>query len=228
MKILGLDTSSSALALGIIEEKHILADIKVKLDGNLSEVLGDVFNQTLSDLNLEVKDLSALAYSIGPGSFTGLRVGLAFIKGLSFASGIPIVAVPTLDALASQVNLVNTLVVPLIDAKKDLVYSALYTNNNGTFQKISGYMLLPLDKMVEKIPPQALFILLEDENFRVKWSQLTAQKNILAKVITVLPSGVAVANLGLEKFKQNQVVDLSKLEPLYVSPVAFKAKKGLI
>ncbi len=225
MKILGLDTSSSVLALGIIENDKILAELKVKLEGNLSEVLWDVLNQTVSDLKLQVQDLSALAYSIGPGSFTGLRVGLAFVKGLSFSSGIPIVAVPTLDALASQINLVKTLVVPLIDAKKDLVYSALYTNNNGTFQKISDYMLLPLDKMVEKIPSQALFILLEDENFRVKWNQLTTQKNILAKVITVQPSAVAVAKLGWEKYKQNQVADLSNLEPLYVSPVAFKTKK---
>ncbi|OGC78723.1 MAG: tRNA (adenosine(37)-N6)-threonylcarbamoyltransferase complex dimerization subunit type 1 TsaB [candidate division Zixibacteria bacterium RBG_16_40_9] len=225
MKVLGLDTSSAVLALGIIEEDKILADVKVKLEGNLSEVLWDVLNQTLRDLSLELKELSALAYSIGPGSFTGLRVGLAFIKGLSFSTGIPIVPVPTLDALASQVNLVKTLVVPLIDAKKDLVYSALYTNNKGTFQKISDYMLLPLDKMVEKIPQQALFILLEDENFRAKWNDLTAEKNILAKVITVLPSGVAVAKLGFEKFEKNQVADLSNLEPLYVSPLAFKTKK---
>src|SRR3990170_3073802 len=211
MKVLGLDTSSAVLALGIIEEDKILADVKVKLEGNLSEVLWDVLNQTLRDLSLELKELSALAYSIGPGSFTGLRVGLAFIKGLSFSTGIPIVPVPTLDALASQVNLVKTLVIPLIDAKKDLVYSALYTNNIGTFQKISDYMLLPLDKMVEKIPQQALFILLEDENFRAKWNDLTAEKNILAKVITVLPSGVAVAKLGFEKFEKNQVADLSNL-----------------
>ncbi len=225
MKILGLDTSSSALALGVIAGNHVLADVKVKLEGNLSEVLGDVLNQTLSDLSLELKELSALAFSIGPGSFTSLRVGLAFVKGLSFSTGVPVVAVPTLDALASQVNLVKTLVVPLIDAKKDLVYSALYTNNNGAFQKISEYMLLPLDKMVEKIPPQALFILLEDENFRVKWNALTAERNILAKVITVLPSGVAVAKLGLEKYKRHKLEDLSNLEPLYVSPVAFKTKK---
>lgn len=226
MKILGLDSSSSVLALGIIDEKKILADVKVKLEGNLSEVLLDVLNQTLKDLTLEVKDLQALAYSIGPGSFTGLRVGLSFIKGLSFSTGIPIVAVPTLDALASQVHLVNTLVVPIIAAKKDLVYSALYTNQNGSFQKISEYMLLPLDKMLEKIPADALFILLEDENFRASWNKLTAEKNILAKVTTLLPSGVAVAKLGLEKFRKQQVADLSNLEPLYISPVTFKTKKN--
>jgi len=226
MKILGLDTSSSVLALGIIEENNVLADVNVKLEGNLSEVLLDVLNQTLQDLNLEIKDLQALSYSIGPGSFTGLRVGLSFIKGLCFSTGIPIVAVPTLDALASQVNLVNTLVVPIIDAKKDLVYSALYTNQNGSFQNISEYMLLPLDKMLEKIPEDALFILLEDENFRATWNKLTAEKNILAKVITLSPSGVAVAKLGLEKFRKQQVADLSNLEPLYISPLAFKTKKN--
>ena len=226
MKVLGLDSSSSVLALGIIEDDRVLADVKVKLAGNLSEVLVDVLNQTLKDLDLEVQDVQALAYSIGPGSFTGLRVGLSFIKGLSFSTGIPIVAIPTLDALASQVNLVNTLVVPIVDAKKDLVYSALYTNRNGSLQKISEYMLLPLDKMVEKIPADALFILLEDENFRATWNKLTAEKNILAKVVTLSPSGVAVAKMGLEKFRKQQVADLSTLEPLYISPVAFKTKKN--
>jgi len=226
MRILGLDTSSSALALGIIEEEKILADVKVKLEGNLSEVLVEVLNHTLRELNLKLEELQVLAYSIGPGSFTGLRVGLSFVKGLSFSSGTPIVAIPTLDALVRQVNLVKTLVVPIIDAKKDQVYSALYTNQNGSFQKISEYMLLPLDKMVEKIPGEALFILLEDENFRVKWNQLTAEKNISAKVLTLSPSGVAVAKLGLEKFKKQEVADLSNLEPLYISPLAFKTKKN--
>ena len=226
MKVLGLDSSSSVLALGIIEDNQVRADVKVKLEGNLSEVLVDVFNQALKDLNLKVVDLQALAYSVGPGSFTGLRVGLSFVKGLSFSTGIPIVAVPTLDALASQVNLANTLVVPIIDAKKKLVYSALYTNQNGSIQKISEYMLLPLNKMVEKIPADALFILLEDENFRLTWNKLTDEKNILAKVIPLSPSGVAVAKLGLEKFRKQQVADLSNLEPLYISPVAFKTKKN--
>lgn len=226
MKLLGLDTSSSVLALGIIEDSRILTDIKVKLERNLSEVLLDVLNQTLTDLNLKVSDFQAVAYSIGPGSFTGLRVGLSFIKGLSFSAGIPIVDIPTLDALASQVNLVNTLVVPIIDAKKNLVYAALYSNRNGSMQKISEYLLLPLDKMVEKMPADALFILLEDENFRATWNKLTGEKNILAKVVTLLPSGVAVAKLGLEKFRKQQVADLSNLEPLYISPVAFKTKKN--
>src|SRR3990172_4928806 len=84
MKVLGLDSSSSVLALGIIEDNQVRADVKVKLEGNLSEVLVDVFNQALKDLNLKVVDLQDLAYSVGPGSFRGLRVVLFFLKVLSF------------------------------------------------------------------------------------------------------------------------------------------------
>ena len=119
MKILGIDTATMISGIGVVENDHTLADFRYDVKFTHSEVLLSHIDKLLKDLNLKLGDLDGFSVSVGPGSFTGLRIGLATIKGLSFASGKPVVGIPTLDALAFLSKDCKYPLVPILDATTD-------------------------------------------------------------------------------------------------------------
>jgi len=217
MRILGIDTATMLASIGIIEDGKFLAETKFDVKVTYSEVLLSFIDYLLKSLRLKITDLDGFSISIGPGSFTGLRIGLSTIKGLSFANEKPIAAVPTLDALASLSPFSVYPVVPLIDAKKKQVYSAVYDTRNGRIKRKSPYYALSLEDLVEKLPGKVLFSGPGVFLFKKRLKSIAKGKKIFfVSGENSLPSGVAVARLGLEKLKKNKIEDLSLLIPLYV------------
>lgn len=217
MKILGIDTATMLASIGIVEDGKTLAEMKFDVKITYSEILLNFIDYLLKSLKLKTTDLDGFSISIGPGSFTGLRIGLSTIKGLSFATGKPVVAVPTLDALASLSLFSLYPVVPLIDAKKKQVYSAVYDTKDGVVKRKSPYFVLSLEKLVKNLPDKVLFSGPGVFVFKERLEKIVKRKKfhyLLGE--NSLPSGAAVAKLGLEKFKKNKIEDLSLLVPLYV------------
>jgi tRNA threonylcarbamoyladenosine biosynthesis protein TsaB len=101
MKILGVDTSTMTAGVGIVEDNDILVDLKFDVRVTYSEILMPTIDLAFRTVGMKIDDLDGLAISIGPGSFTGLRIGLSTVKGLCAASKKPLASVPSLDALAS-------------------------------------------------------------------------------------------------------------------------------
>jgi len=217
MKVLGIDTATMLASIGIIEDEKTLAEMKFDVKITYSEILLNFIDYLLKSLKLKTTDLDGFSISIGPGSFTGLRIGLSTIKGLSFATGKPVVAVPTLDALASLSLFSLYPVVPLIDAKKKQVYSAVYDTKDGVVKKKSPYFVLSLEKLVKNLPDKVLFSGPGVFVFKERLEKIVKRKKVHYLLgENSLPSGVAVAKLGLEKLKKNKIEDLSLLVPLYV------------
>ena len=94
MRVSGIDTSTMTAALGLVEDDQVLVDLKFDVKATYSEILMPTVEEALKMVGLSVDDLDGLAISIGPGSFTGLRIGLSTVKGLCFATGKPLAAVP--------------------------------------------------------------------------------------------------------------------------------------
>ncbi|KPL04550.1 MAG: hypothetical protein AMJ90_00455 [candidate division Zixibacteria bacterium SM23_73_2] len=217
MRILGIDTATMLASIGIIEDEKVLVEMKFDVKITYSEVLLYFVDYLLRSSNLKTTDLDGFSVSIGPGSFTGLRIGLSTVKGLSFSTGKPVVAVPTLDALASHALFSFYPVVPLIDAKKNQVYSAVYDTKNGQIKRKSPYFAISLEDLVRKLSGRVLFSGPGVFVFRKRLEKLMKKKKayyLLGE--TALPSGVAVAKLGFEKLKKGKIEDLSSLVPLYV------------
>lgn len=216
MKILGIDTATPYLALGIVEENKVLSDIRFNARQTHAQLLMLNIDKILKDAELELLDLDGIAISIGPGSFTGLRIGLATAKGLCFGSGKPLMAVPTLDALVYFNLSAPYPLVPLLDAKKNEVYAAVYDAKKDIPERISDYWVLPLEKLVAKIPEEVIFLGPELEVFMKRLKELYKGKPHFLKGEKNLPSGTAVAFLGLKKFKRSEFEDLEKIEPMYL------------
>ncbi len=216
MKILGIDTATPILALGIIEEDKVLSEIRFNAGQTHAQILLPNIEKILKDSSLQLEDLDGIALSIGPGSFTGLRIGLATAKGLCFASGKPLLSVSTLDGLVYFNRSLPYPLVPVLDAKKNEVYSAVYNTREGVLERISDYWVLSAEKLVAKIPEEVIFLGSGLEVFRDRLKELCGEKAHFLEGERNLPSGSSIAFLGLEKFKRSEFEDLEKAEPLYL------------
>jgi tRNA threonylcarbamoyladenosine biosynthesis protein TsaB len=216
MKILGIDTATPYLALGIVENQEVLSELRFNAGQTHAQILLPNIDRVLKEASLKLEELDGIAISIGPGSFTGLRIGLATAKGLCFALSKPLISVPTLDGLVYSQKSPSYALVPILDAKKNEVYSAVYHSRDGRIMRVSDYWVTSIEKLVAKIPEEVIFLGLGLEVFKENLSKLCGEKAHFLEEERNLPSGTAIAFLGLEKFKRSEFEDLDKVEPLYL------------
>jgi tRNA threonylcarbamoyladenosine biosynthesis protein TsaB len=124
--ILAVDSATPVAGVALINEDKLIREDFVNYKKTHSETLMPMINKVLSDCDCSIQDVSALAVTTGPGSFTGLRIGLATIKGLCLSSGKPVIGISTLDVIAHNIAYSEALVCPLLDARKQEVYTAIY------------------------------------------------------------------------------------------------------
>ena len=155
MIILAVDTSGSVCSAAVLKDTAILSENYTNGRRTHSETLGPMVDQCLHLAELSVQDIELFACAAGPGSFTGIRIGAGFIKGLAHASARPAMGVNTLDALAVNASGYDALVCPIIDARRDEVYTAAYRGGN----QISPYRAMPLDTLLLELSGQDVLFL---------------------------------------------------------------------
>jgi len=244
VKILAIDTSTRFLNVAVRDDSGILALFKSRDEFNHFSLLVPTIEKALNKCSLKIKDINAIALSIGPGSFTGLRVGVSTCKGINFVLGTPIVAVPTLDAIAYNfIGEKEHVLCPLIDAKKQKVYACFYrqthppnhlTNRVGLqavktvnkptrlVRRLSDYMLTDIEgvlKMVDR--PTLVFgdgaTLYKDDcrgNALIRISQ---------KEWSARPE--IIAELGFKKAIKKEFTDPGSLVPMYLHSKYCQVKK---
>lgn len=140
MKILAVDTSSLAASAALVDEKKTVAEFTLNYKKTHSQTLMPMIEYIENMIELDMKSIDYIACSSGPGSFTGLRIGAAAAKGLAMALDKKIIPVPTLDALAYNIFMSNYIIAPVMDARRNQVYTAFYKWDNGRLTRISDYM----------------------------------------------------------------------------------------
>ena len=214
MKILAIDTSTNILSLAIAGEKGTLIKFHEENTMKHASNLIPTIDKMLGKINIKLKDISVIAISIGPGSFTGLRIGVATVKGINMALGIPIVAIPTLDAIAYNFIGEDTdLLSPVIDAKKNMIYSCVYHKYRDRLNRLSGDMLIDVEGFLKKIKkPTLMFgdgaLLYEDKLRRNKFVRITKDG--------WHPKAEIIAKIGLQEAKKKRFINPDKLVPLYL------------
>lgn len=126
MRLLAIETATSAHSVAVVEDGQLLAELACEAQGNRGGVLLPAVDQALKKAGVAARHLNAVAVSVGPGSFTGLRVGLATAKGLALGAGAAVVGVPTLEALAAGYTTAHVTICALLDAYRSEVYMALF------------------------------------------------------------------------------------------------------
>lgn len=151
MNILAIETTSSVLSVALSNEEKIIASFTTDNKKTHSVALMPAISDMLKYVEFDIKNIDYVACSSGPGSFTGLRIGAATAKGIAYSLGKKIIPISTLDCLAYNAHLFDGIIVPMIDARNDDVYSALYEYINSNLIRKSDYMAEKIDVVLDKV-----------------------------------------------------------------------------
>ncbi len=177
--------------------------------------LPGLVERVLAEAGVCLPDVEGLAVSIGPGSFTGLRIGLALMKGFAFAGGLPLVGVPTLEALAHVAEAApGQAVCAALDARKREVYAALFTAREAGVERTTPDLALPPEEIAARCVPPCVVVGDAAEVYPV----LRAPGCVVRPFATHHPRGGVVARLGWERLRAGQAANVGELEPTYVRP----------
>src|SRR4030042_3565457 len=219
MKIMGIDTSTRCGSVGLIDEEEVLVEHLLNIPVTHSERLLRAIELALSEAGVAIGDLDGWAISLGPGSFTGVGIGVSTIKGLAFATGKPVAGVSTLDVLASQIALTPHLICPILDARKKEVYTAFYRYEEGScLKRQSDYQAIRPEDLVKKIKEQTIFLGNGVKTYGDFLLNSLPSLAIFPPAPLRVPHGAMVAKLGFELLQKGERLDLSTFVPIYVRP----------
>ena len=151
MKILALKSSGLVASVAVWEDGKIISEFTTNFKKTHSQTLLPMLDEVVGTIELELESVDAIAISAGPGSFTGLRIGSATAKGLGLALNKPLISVPTVDALAYNFYGTDRLICPMMDARRQQVYTGLYTFENGDFKIVLPQRACGVSEITEEI-----------------------------------------------------------------------------
>ncbi len=209
--ILNIETATKNCSVSLAQHGETLICKEISEQGySHAEKLHVFIDEIMKESGLAMTDLQAIAVSQGPGSYTGLRIGVSAAKGLCYALSIPLIAIDTLTTLASQVQKTDGLIVPMIDARRMEVYSAVFHSNKEMIREVQAEILTE-DSFLEQSGP---IYFVGDSNEKAK-SVLTKSNFIFLDTI-VFPSANEMSAMSYNKFLKEDFVDLAYFEPYYL------------
>ncbi len=220
MNILAVDTSTSVLAVSLNSEKKILAESIINNEKTHSQKLLPIIKSLLESVHFTVYDIDVFAVSVGPGSFTGLRIGVVTIKALSYVAKKPVIGIPTLDALSFNIHLCGVLICPIMDARNNQVFCAIYENKSAfTNERISDYLGINIENLVSlllKYDKNVVFIGDGVLIYREYLKDKLGSKYIEAPEILLLQRASNIGQIALQKAKNNEFDNSIELVPFYL------------
>ncbi len=151
MKILSVDTSSNVASVAITDDEKLICEITVNTKKTHSQTLMSMIDSALKQSELEIKDIDLIASANGPGSFTGLRIGVSAVKGIAHALDIPVVGVSILEAMAYNMPFCEHLISPVMDARRDQVYNAVYEWKNDELSEVKAPRALSIEELTDEL-----------------------------------------------------------------------------
>lgn len=218
--ILAVETSGSCGSVALVAAGGCLGEYSLQSSRTHSRRLLSAIERLLKACEVEWSQLAAMAVGLGPGSFTGLRIGLSSVKGLALATGKPLLGVSSLDALAAQCPFFPGPICPLIDARKQEVFAAFYQPNNSPLLpepvRQGDYLALPPAELATRITTPTLLLGSGAELYRDLLAEQLGDLAIFAPPALFFPRAAAVGHLALAKLQRRELLDPASAVPLYV------------
>lgn len=209
--ILNIETATKNCSVSLAKNGETVLCREIAEQGYSHAEKLHVFIETiLAETGIATTDLKAIAVSKGPGSYTGLRIGVSAAKGLCYALGIPLIAVDTLQVLAEKVSVENGLIVPMIDARRMEVYSAVFDKNHQKITEVQAEVLT--EGSYAEMTETTYFI----GDCQEKCQTVLTKENFRFLPGIVFPSAREMSALSYEKFSKNEFEDVAYFEPFYL------------
>ena len=213
MLILGTDTSSKAAAAAIMQDGEVICEYTLNINNTHSEKFLPLIEQMLSDTSLTYEDIDVFACGLGPGSFTGIRIGVATIKGLCGAIGKKTVGVSSLTALAYNAEGMGSIIIPTFFARADEVFCAAYSQN---MEEIMSPCVMTINELIENFKgSKAMFLGDGSLKFAQEISSADPSFTIAPKNLSIMRGG-SVCKAAETLINDNKFTDYAELCPVYL------------
>ncbi len=227
MKILAIETSTMLGGVAITgESEGLIVEVRLNVRTAHSERLMTAIDNALKQAGMDVSDIDVFGVAIGPGSFTGLRIGLSTVKGFSYATGKPIVSVPTLEAFAWNFPYSVYPVCAMLDARKKEVYAAVFRWRNGAFERVMNETSIKPADLVNALKGPVIFAGEGALLYREVIEEIAGENAVFAPPHCMVPSPSNVAYLGLKKAVNGDFSEPVSLVPFYIRKSEAELKIG--
>jgi tRNA threonylcarbamoyladenosine biosynthesis protein TsaB len=218
--ILNIETATKNCSVALAKEGKTIVCKEIAEEGySHAERLHVFIEEIIAEAGITYKDLTAIAVSQGPGSYTGLRIGVSAAKGLCYALDIPLIAVDTLKTLASQLKVSDGLIIPMLDARRMEVYSAIFSANLESKRGVLAEILT--ENSFEDFEQTLYFV----GDCAEKCKTVITKDNFVFLEDIKYPSAKEMSALSFEKFKINDTVDVAYFEPYYLKDFMITTSK---
>lgn len=225
MKILAIDTASTTGSVAVVDNEMLLAEITVARRETHSRRLMNMIDGALNMAGLTMERIEGLAFTKGPGSFTGLRIGLSIIKALALAAEKPVAGVSSLEVLALQAPDISRQICPIMDARNNELYCARYRLKDGRLIPIAAERVLPPEACVSDITEPCLLIGDGAHRYRSFFESRIGESARFAAISDGIPRASTVARLGLSRFQESRTDCVQTVVPVYLRKSYAKPKK---
>ncbi len=218
MKILSLDTTAEVCTAALCEDNVLIAEMTVNTGNTHSQTLLPVVEQILKISEVSINEVDCFACSTGPGSFTGVRIGVATVKGLAYGKNKPSVSVSTLEALAYNLIGSEGIICPVMNARRNQVYNALFECIDGKLERLCPDRALSIEELDEELSNCEKPVFLVGDGYGI------TEKGFKKTNVQFVPeryryqSAYSVARCALNKYKAGEYLTDAKLVPVYLRP----------
>ena len=218
MKILALDSSAKVATVALCEDNIPISHIFLNTKLTHSQTLLVMIDQMLKNAGLDTDDVELFAVSNGPGSFTGVRIGVSLIKGMAFESKIPCVGVSTLKSLAYNLIGFDGVVCPVMDARNNQVYNALFRSTNGRIERICDDRAISMEVLLAELEAldEKIYVLGDGATLFYDFSSKSDINMVLTNPATRFQNAVSVAAAGLDEYKAENIMEDEMLDVRYL------------
>jgi len=209
--ILNIETATKNCSVSVAKDGNTIACNELADEGySHAEKLHVFIEEVISKAGISVQDLSAIAVSQGPGSYTGLRIGVSAAKGLCYALNIPLIAVDTLQTLASQAGVTDGKIIPMLDARRMEVYSAIF-NSDLTVERAIKAEIID-ENSFQEYTDKLYFV----GDCADKCKAVLTKDNFVFLENVKYPSAQAMSKISFDKYQKSDTVDVAYFEPYYL------------
>ncbi len=218
MKILSLDSTASVCSVAVSDGDKLISEITINTGNTHSETLLPAVENALKLSGTAIDDIDIFACSVGPGSFTGVRIGTATVKGIAYGKGKPCVAVSTLDALTQNLICFDGIICPVMNARRGQVYNALYRCEGGVITRLCPDRAISVDELDRELSEyrEPVYLCGDGYDIAINASKLTAFRYVPTHLRT--QSAYSVCICALKKYLRGEYVSDKELVPTYLRP----------
>lgn len=217
MNILAIDASGLSGSVAYVSDYKLVGEYYICHKLTHSQTIMPMLEHLRRMIGLDLEQVDAVAVTSGPGSFTGIRIGVATAKAMALALGVPIIGIPTLDVMANNMTFTDKLICPIMDARRNQVYTSLYRWKENTLQRVEEHLAISIDELLEKIAGEEVIFLGDGVDvMRSKIAEQMRNKAHFAPSFLHMQRASVLAHLACRAYERGEMENADNFVPMYL------------